>query len=269
MADPSDRAIERTIRAMYERSGELHTIDELARIALLSKFHYSRLFRDFTGTSPGRFQCALRLSRAKQMLASTGLSIAEISNQVGYSSLGTFGVRFKIAVGVTPTYYRKSHRRLERVPVDRAPLNGSTACPGPNSATVRGRVLAPGVHERAAIFIGLFPEPILQGPPAAWCLLGRPGPYVLTGAPPGTWYTMARTVTPGWESIDAAGLRAVQPASAHAPPPAVGSGGPMTLGAGVEVEAGPLHLRPMRLADPPPLLALPVAWTDYPVACGS
>ena len=58
---------------------------------------------------------ALRLQRAKQLLASTQLSVADITHVVGFNSVGTFSTRFTSAVGMPPTSYRKLGGRAPRI----------------------------------------------------------------------------------------------------------------------------------------------------------
>lgn len=105
--DPIEEAVERAISTMNQNLGERLTVDDLARAARFSKFHFTRIFRRVTGLSPGRFLSELRLQHAKQLLASTSLNVADISIRVGYTSVGTFSSRFTRSVGVPPTTYRR------------------------------------------------------------------------------------------------------------------------------------------------------------------
>src|SRR5437870_395167 len=63
MEDVAEQAVLRAIAAMRERLDEQLTVDDLARAAMFSKFHFTRLFQRLTGVSPGRFLSALRLQR--------------------------------------------------------------------------------------------------------------------------------------------------------------------------------------------------------------
>jgi AraC family transcriptional regulator len=58
------RAVERAVETMRDNLGERLTIDDLARSAMFSKFHFSRVFQRVTGVSPGRFLSAMRLDVA-------------------------------------------------------------------------------------------------------------------------------------------------------------------------------------------------------------
>jgi AraC-like DNA-binding protein len=168
--------------------GNQLTIDDLARAAMFSKFHFCRLFLQITGLPPGRFLAALRLVEAKRLLVSTSLSVTEISNQVGYSSVGTFSYRFKNMVGESPSFYRQLGARSQEVAQDGpCPLMATTPAP----SSVRGEIQVPPGTRISRVFIGLFSEPVPQGRPIACTVLDGPGSYTLTPVPQGHWYLMA------------------------------------------------------------------------------
>ncbi|SDH41746.1 Helix-turn-helix domain-containing protein [Sinosporangium album] len=107
MGEGIEEAVNRAIDTMYKNIGQQLTVEDIARTAMFSKFHFSRMFRQVTGVSPGRFLTDVRLREAKRLLLSTSLSVADISSRVGYTSVGTFSTRFKSSVGVAPTEYRR------------------------------------------------------------------------------------------------------------------------------------------------------------------
>lgn len=107
MDEIATQAVERAIETMQNNLGERVTIDDMARSAMFSKFHFSRMFQRATGLSPGRFLTALRFEEAKRLLVSTSFTVSDISHQVGYNSVGTFSTRFRSSVGVSPTAYRQ------------------------------------------------------------------------------------------------------------------------------------------------------------------
>src|SRR5919198_4395024 len=114
------RAVERAIETMQENLGERLTIDDMARSALFSKFHFSRVFQRVTGVSPGRFLSAMRLEEAKRLLVSTSYTVSDISHRVGYKSVGTFSTRFRSSVGVSPSTYRQLGGTTLEIAVDTA-----------------------------------------------------------------------------------------------------------------------------------------------------
>jgi transcriptional regulator GlxA family with amidase domain len=101
------QAVDRAIAMMQANLGEQLTLDDLARSAMFSKFHFSRIFQKVTGISPGRYLSAMRIEEAKRLLVTTSLTVADISHLVGYRGVGTFSSRFSDLVGVPPTTYRQ------------------------------------------------------------------------------------------------------------------------------------------------------------------
>lgn len=66
----------------------------------------SRKFADDTGTTPLKYVHGERMRRAKHLLSSTGQSVAEIAQRVGYRDAATFSQLFKRQVGLAPRDYR-------------------------------------------------------------------------------------------------------------------------------------------------------------------
>jgi transcriptional regulator GlxA family with amidase domain len=107
MGTVAEEAVRRVVEAMHDNLGDSFTADDMARTAVFSKYHFIRLFRQATGVTPGRFLAALRIQEAQRLLLATDLSVAEISQRVGYASVGTFSSRFKLSVGLSPSAYRE------------------------------------------------------------------------------------------------------------------------------------------------------------------
>jgi AraC-like DNA-binding protein len=217
---------------MHENLAEQLTLDDLARTALFSKFHFSRVFQRITGVSPGRYLSAIRMQRAKHLLTSTSLTVTDISHLVGYASVSTFSARFAGSVGVPPTTYR-------RLGGFAPPLADVPAGPADQpSGTVFGDVLPPRleVPAVAAVFVGLFPDRIPQGRPVRCAMLPGPGPYSLEDVPPGTWYLFAYCKASTEELV--------------------GYHGPLEMLPDTSKGHILVQLRPMRPLDPPVLLAV-------------
>jgi AraC-like DNA-binding protein len=82
------------------------TVDDLARAAGLSRFHFSREFRRAFGESPHAYLLTRRLERAAALLRTTDRSVIEICFAVGMQSVGSFTTSFRRMFGVSPTAYR-------------------------------------------------------------------------------------------------------------------------------------------------------------------
>jgi AraC family transcriptional regulator len=109
-AQPSARilpsALER-VRIFVEENIEAPlSLADLAAQAGLSPYHFARAFRRRTGLPPHRYVTSRRIARAKQMLESTDLPIAEIAYTVGLASQSHLTTLFRRFVGTTPRAYR-------------------------------------------------------------------------------------------------------------------------------------------------------------------
>jgi AraC-like DNA-binding protein len=83
-------------------------VDDLARAAGLSRYHFSREFRRAFGDSPHAYLLTRRLERAAALLRGTDQSVAAICFAVGLRSVGSFTTSFTRTYGKSPTAYRAS-----------------------------------------------------------------------------------------------------------------------------------------------------------------
>jgi AraC family transcriptional regulator len=81
-------------------------LDDLASLAGLSPWQFSRRFRAALGVSPYRFVTHVRLRRAKAMLTEGGLPIARIAAATGFHDQAHLTNTFRRFTGVTPMAYR-------------------------------------------------------------------------------------------------------------------------------------------------------------------
>jgi AraC-like DNA-binding protein len=81
-------------------------VSALARVAHVSRAHFSREFRATFGETPHRYLQRRRVERAMELLRETDRSVTEICFDVGFSSLGTFSRTFRAVVGESPSSYR-------------------------------------------------------------------------------------------------------------------------------------------------------------------
>jgi AraC-like DNA-binding protein len=103
-----DRRIRRSIELMHTQLDQDLTLKALAAASYLSPFHFARLFKKLTGSSPHNYLAGIRATRAQLLLAETDLSIAEVGARVGYLSGSHFTKAFRTATGATPREFRKN-----------------------------------------------------------------------------------------------------------------------------------------------------------------
>ena len=87
------------------------TLSELAGVAQLSPFHFSRVFKRATGDAPYHFVCMRRLDRASQLLAEGTMPLAELALACGFSSQAHFTAAFSKFRGISPGRFRRSLSR--------------------------------------------------------------------------------------------------------------------------------------------------------------
>lgn len=84
------------------------TIGDLAFVAELSPFHFTRMFSESEGVSPHQYVLARRIVMAKGLLASTHYSLSRIAQECGFSSQSHLSSRFRREAGMTPKGFRRS-----------------------------------------------------------------------------------------------------------------------------------------------------------------
>ncbi|WP_310666713.1 AraC family transcriptional regulator [Burkholderia multivorans] len=84
------------------------TLGELAEVAALSEYHFSRMFRLSFGRAPHAWVAEQRLARARLLLRTTSLPLAQIAADCGYANAAHFSHRFRDAHGAAPNAYRRA-----------------------------------------------------------------------------------------------------------------------------------------------------------------
>jgi AraC family transcriptional regulator len=102
------------LRAVVEHI-EAHLADDLrlerlARLADMDRHHFSRAFKQATGSPPHQYVTEQRIGRATELLAGSDLPIAEIAHMVGMSSQSHLTTVFRRLIGDTPAAYRRARR---------------------------------------------------------------------------------------------------------------------------------------------------------------
>lgn len=93
------------IDAHYQEELSIHDIAEHIGV---SNDYFSRQFKQVTGIAPVEYLRRYRFARAMELLAG-GMSVTDVSHQVGFRNLCHFSREFKNQLGVTPSQYRKQY----------------------------------------------------------------------------------------------------------------------------------------------------------------
>jgi AraC-like DNA-binding protein len=88
------------------------SIEEISKNICVSKYHFTRLFKDVYGISPYRFLKTVRLEKAKELLLKD-YSVEEIAHQVGFIESNSFINAFKFYTKAYPTEFRRLISKIE------------------------------------------------------------------------------------------------------------------------------------------------------------
>lgn len=103
-----DAPFMRSISEIYEHYRENLTVDELCRIANLSRSAYIKKFRESLGCTPRQFILRERVKAAKSLLIGSNMSVTEIAETLGFYDSSHFYKAFSTEVGCTPVEFRKN-----------------------------------------------------------------------------------------------------------------------------------------------------------------
>ena len=183
-------AVDRAVNCIWERYSDQLSLADMARSAMLSRFHFARVFEKQTGVSPGRFLAAVRIYQAKRLLLLSSMSVAGVSSAVGYSSLGSFTSHFTDSVGISPSRFRHASHH------DRVSACGMLPdSPVPEGAAM-GTVRLPEGYAVARVYVGIFDT----RDPAAPTASGHLARCDVTANA-----TVLAAESPGWQMVPACG----------------------------------------------------------------
>jgi len=100
----ADERLAAAIRRMHESPAQPWTVAQLAKEAALSRSAFFKRFSQTVGLAPMEYLLTWRMALAESLLRQKG-SIADVAQQVGYSSASTFSIAFTRHVGLPPRRY--------------------------------------------------------------------------------------------------------------------------------------------------------------------
>jgi len=99
---------------MLAHIGESISLEALARVACMSRFHFARRFRQSTGCSPMTFLLHVRIQRARCLLEEGESKIADIAAELGFFDQSHFTRTFRRNIGMSPRAYARSCPRCAK-----------------------------------------------------------------------------------------------------------------------------------------------------------
>ncbi len=96
---------------MHKHFNDEINIQELSKIFELSQRSLNRRFKQATGLSPVQYIQGIRLEKAKELLKTSNLAIAEVAYSVGYPDSTYFSALFKRIFSLSPGEYRRLVRK--------------------------------------------------------------------------------------------------------------------------------------------------------------
>src|SRR6185369_15526264 len=102
------RRIDWVIDHVRENLDRQLKLEELAKVACFSEFHFHRIFGAVTGETLKDFTNRVRLEKAARLLRFSGRSLTDIAMDCGFSSSATFSRAFRAGYDTTASLYRKT-----------------------------------------------------------------------------------------------------------------------------------------------------------------
>lgn len=109
----TDGVVQKSIQYMRDHVEEDISREDVAAYVSLNPAYLSRLFKKETGQNLIDYLIETKMSRAKQLLDSSGMTVSAIAQLVGYCNFSHFTKMFKKQFGVNPQEYRNVTKRLE------------------------------------------------------------------------------------------------------------------------------------------------------------
>jgi AraC-like DNA-binding protein len=107
---PRDPAIANAVRFIAASYADPITVDDIARAAGMSRYHFSRRFRDVMKASPYRHLLDVRLGHAAELLRRGRHGVTEVAFAVGFNDPSRFAKSFRARFGAAPARFASETR---------------------------------------------------------------------------------------------------------------------------------------------------------------
>ena len=103
----SNQAVYRALRYVDSEFWHLEKVSQVAQALNYSEYYLSHVFRQKMDMTMKDYLLQKKITAAANLLKTGNMSITEISDQLRFASLHSFGMAFKRCMGLSPTEYRK------------------------------------------------------------------------------------------------------------------------------------------------------------------
>ncbi|MDD4527488.1 MAG: response regulator transcription factor [Candidatus Margulisbacteria bacterium] len=100
--------IQRVMNFAERNVNKMVNLEDVAKLVYMSPKYLSRVFKQYTGMNFSRYKINIKIKHSKKLLENKGLSVEQISDNLGYENSESFIRIFKKYTKMTPTQYRKS-----------------------------------------------------------------------------------------------------------------------------------------------------------------
>lgn len=104
-------SIERVKEFMHQHIQQNINLEQLAKVANYSNYHFIRFFKNATGKTPFDYLTDIKIDKAAAMLKNKGVSVTEVCYACGFTNPSHFTTVFKRKKGVTPSKYQKTEQK--------------------------------------------------------------------------------------------------------------------------------------------------------------
>ena len=101
-----ERVIQKSCVIIRENLVKNMNMEDFAAELNIGYTYFRRMFKTYTGFSPAQYHLLLRIRQAKDLLATSNLTIKEIAYQLGFNSIYYFSRIFRLKTGKTPTEFK-------------------------------------------------------------------------------------------------------------------------------------------------------------------
>ncbi|WP_281858615.1 AraC family transcriptional regulator [Litoreibacter halocynthiae] len=151
MSNPYEVRLLRVKEYIHDNPAGDLSLDALADVAAMSRFHWHRVFHGMTGETCAAAVRRIRMHRAACWLVQKDWSVGEVAAQCGYDNVASFTRIFREAFGLTPAAFRK-----------------------------RGALMSPSPETHRGEF-SMYPVEIKKRPKGRMAALAHKGPYLEIG----------------------------------------------------------------------------------------